>query len=189
MAAWTCLLLAPARLSVRGQAACRASAVVGLQIGTGSVGLTRRLGCCPSPCQLSHYDNPCQSSCRTAPTYDAVRSERSTRCNAIPATGVISGKGRNRRFFHCRRVVCACSAGTVGSFSNKPLSQKKKKSRSTVCAEEKKRRRRRRFFFFAEEEEEQQQQQQQQQLMTHEVQTKRFRDLYGAWAEASIRSI
>ena len=21
-------------------------------------------------------------------------------------------------FFHCRRVVCACSAGTVGSFSN-----------------------------------------------------------------------
>ena len=29
-------------------------------------------------------------------------------------------------FFHCRRVVCACSAGTVGSFSNKPLSQKKR---------------------------------------------------------------
>ena len=28
-------------------------------------------------------------------------------------------------FFHCRRVVCACSAGTVGSFSNKPLSQKR----------------------------------------------------------------
>ena len=28
-------------------------------------------------------------------------------------------------FFHCRSVVCACSAGTVGSFSNKPLSQKK----------------------------------------------------------------
>ena len=27
-------------------------------------------------------------------------------------------------FFHCRSVVCACSAGTVGSFSNKPLSQK-----------------------------------------------------------------
>ena len=24
--------------------------------------------------------------------------------------------------FHCRRVVCACSAGAVGSFSNKPLS-------------------------------------------------------------------
>ena len=24
-------------------------------------------------------------------------------------------------FFHCRSVVCACSAGTVGSFSNKPL--------------------------------------------------------------------
>ena len=24
-------------------------------------------------------------------------------------------------FFHCRRVVCACSAGTVGSFSNKPI--------------------------------------------------------------------
>ena len=72
---------------------------------TGSVSLTRRLGCCPSPCQLSHYDNPCQSSC-TAPTYDAIRSERSTMCttavargpcNPIPATrGVISGKGRNR---------------------------------------------------------------------------------------------
>ena len=29
--------------------------------------------------------------------------------------------------FHCRSVVCACSAGTVGSFSNKPLSQQKKK--------------------------------------------------------------
>ena len=28
-------------------------------------------------------------------------------------------------FFHCRRVVCACPAGTVGSFSNKALSQKK----------------------------------------------------------------
>ena len=28
------------------------------------------------------------------------------------------------RFFHCRRVVCACSAGTVGSFSNKPLCKK-----------------------------------------------------------------
>ena len=27
-------------------------------------------------------------------------------------------------FFHCRSVVCACSAGTVGSFSNKPLSPK-----------------------------------------------------------------
>ena len=26
--------------------------------------------------------------------------------------------------FHCRRVVCACSAGAVGSFSNKPLSPK-----------------------------------------------------------------
>ena len=26
--------------------------------------------------------------------------------------------------FHCRSVVCACSAGTVGSFSNKPLSPK-----------------------------------------------------------------
>ena len=32
------------------------------------------------------------------------------------------------RFFHCRRVVCACSAGAVGSFSNKPLSPK-----SVVC--------------------------------------------------------
>jgi hypothetical protein len=30
-------------------------------------------------------------------------------------------------FFHCRRVVCACSAGTVGSFSNKPLSQNKER--------------------------------------------------------------
>ena len=28
------------------------------------------------------------------------------------------------RFFHCRRVVCACSAGAVGSFSNKPHSPK-----------------------------------------------------------------
>ena len=28
--------------------------------------------------------------------------------------------------FHCRCVVCACSAGAVGSFSNKPLSPKKK---------------------------------------------------------------
>ena len=28
--------------------------------------------------------------------------------------------------FHCRRVVCACSAGAVGSFSNKPLSPKKR---------------------------------------------------------------
>ena len=27
--------------------------------------------------------------------------------------------------FHCRRVVCACSAGTVGPFSNKPLSPKR----------------------------------------------------------------
>ena len=27
--------------------------------------------------------------------------------------------------FHCRRVVCACSAGAVGSFSNKPLSPKR----------------------------------------------------------------
>ena len=26
--------------------------------------------------------------------------------------------------FHCRCVVCACSAGAVGSFSNKPLSPK-----------------------------------------------------------------
>ena len=26
---------------------------------------------------------------------------------------------------HCRRVVCACSAGADGSFSNKPLSPKK----------------------------------------------------------------
>ena len=30
----------------------------------------------------------------------------------------------NVSVFHCRRVVCACSAGTVGSFSNKPLSPK-----------------------------------------------------------------
>ena len=29
-------------------------------------------------------------------------------------------------FFHCRSVVCACSAGTVGSFSNKPLSPQNK---------------------------------------------------------------
>ena len=29
--------------------------------------------------------------------------------------------------FHCRCVVCACSAGAVGSFSNKPLSPKKLK--------------------------------------------------------------
>ena len=28
--------------------------------------------------------------------------------------------------FHCRRVVCACSAGAVGSLSNKPLSPKLK---------------------------------------------------------------
>ena len=27
--------------------------------------------------------------------------------------------------FHCRCVVCACSAGAVGSFSNKPLSPKR----------------------------------------------------------------
>ena len=27
-------------------------------------------------------------------------------------------------FFHCRRVVCACSVRAVGSFSNKPLSPK-----------------------------------------------------------------
>ena len=31
--------------------------------------------------------------------------------------------------FHCRCVVCACSAGAVGSFSNKPLSPKKKLAR------------------------------------------------------------
>ena len=35
--------------------------------------------------------------------------------------------------FHCRRVVCACSAGAVGSFSNKPLSQKKSLSLCLDC--------------------------------------------------------
>ena len=33
---------------------------------------------------------------------------------------------KNSRFFHCRRVVCACSAGAVGSFSFQPLSPKQK---------------------------------------------------------------
>ena len=35
-------------------------------------------------------------------------------------------------FFHCRSVVCACSAGTVGSFSNKPLSPKGTPTRTTT---------------------------------------------------------
>ena len=33
-------------------------------------------------------------------------------------------KSRDVSVFHCRCVVCACSAGAVGSFSNKPLSPK-----------------------------------------------------------------
>jgi hypothetical protein len=38
--------------------------------------------------------------------------------------GQLKVKKKKSRVFHCRRVVCACSAGTVGSFSNKPLSPK-----------------------------------------------------------------
>ena len=38
------------------------------------------------------------------------------------------------RMSHCRSVVCACSAGTVGSFSNKPLSPKSTRVRvGAVC--------------------------------------------------------
>ena len=38
------------------------------------------------------------------------------------------------RLFHCRCVVCACSAGAVGSFSNKPLSPKKSQCSSVLSS-------------------------------------------------------
>ena len=75
------------------------------------------------------YADPSYTS-RTVPWYCALRSAPRGRRASVQAsrgralTESRLSRLRKRGKFHCRCVVCACSAGTVGSFSNKPLSPK-----------------------------------------------------------------
>ena len=56
-----------------------------------------------------------------AQTHKSHESDRAARRALVQN---LAGGYLSLSVFHCRRVVCACSAGAVGSFSNKPLSPK-----------------------------------------------------------------
>ena len=67
---------------------------------------------------------------------DAIVKIVSVRGACVSRLGCRGGGPQNEPFsvsvFHCRRVVCACSAGTVGSLSSKSLSMTKSLSVSLV---------------------------------------------------------
>ena len=66
-----------------------------------------------------------QGECESVPLGATARSEDPPPAHTGFGSRRPPARTKRTKSFHCRCVVCACSAGAVGSFSYKPLSPKK----------------------------------------------------------------
>ena len=117
----TCSSLTPSGASAKAPSATYASASCGCKV------IARRAASSAASSEAPVFSR-CTACIETRrPTtrgYARVRAEWIANTTRSVCISKNAGVTFLCRFFHCRRVVCACSAGAVGSFSNKPLSTK-----------------------------------------------------------------